>query len=89
MNVNLEPIAANLERLLQGRRELEARLDRIEERTGELESRDSELGDETTVLADTALCSSSEHTARGGVQSRPERPEERIGRLERTRPGAP
>lgn len=87
MNVSLELIAANLERLLQGQRELKAQLDRIEERMGKLETRDAELGDEMTVLTGMVLRYSSEHIAWGGVQSQLKRLEERITRLEQERAG--
>lgn len=89
MNVSLDLIAANLERLLQGQRELKAQLDRIEERMGMLETRDAELGDEMTVLTGMVLRYSSEHIAWGGVQRQLQRLEERIARLEQARPAAP
>lgn len=54
-----------------------------------LERRDGELGDAMTVLTRRALRYPSAHIAWGGVQSQLRRLEERIGRLEQSRPGAP
>ncbi len=89
MNVSLEPIAANLQKLLEETQRLREDVRDVKRQMEEFRSDRVQFDDEMTVLTGMVLRHASEHIARGGVQSRLERLEERIARLEQTRPGAP
>ncbi len=89
MNVSLELVAANLQKLPQEMERLREDVRDGERPMEEFRGDRVRLGDETTVLTGTVPRRSSEHNARGGVRSLLGRLEERIARLEQTRPGVP
>ncbi len=89
MTVTLDFIATRLQRVLEELQQLGREVADVKQELSGVHTDRIQLGDEMTVLTGMVLRYSSEHIARGGVQSPLERLEERIGRLERSRPGAP
>lgn len=87
MNVSLELIAANLQKLLEETQRVREDVRELKRQMEEFRSDRVQLGDEMTVLTGMVLRYSSEHIAWGGVQNQLKRLEERIARLEQDRAG--